>query len=201
MLIKIEGYGVQSFAGTVPFSTYQYFEKEGINLEEYNELLESFDADEGPFNIPDEHNFAMENGGSLNSVSDLWEIQGATLDIDNTLIVESSGNPDWECDLSVSTLQSHGIRLFSGGSSEQIIDESSSTAIAIVVGTEVLEGLIFGDDEVESDDAFDPQKLEIHYHNYNEELIITDIKYAGEYLFNCLIDAETKSIEYEWLIS
>lgn len=200
MFIKIEGYGVQSFAGTVPFSTYQYFEKEGINLEEYNELLESFDADEGPFNIPEEHNFAMENGSSLNSVSDLWEIQGAVLDKENMLIVEINDKPDWECDLSISTLQSHGIKLFSGSSSEQIMDGSSSAAIAIVVGTEVFKGLIFGDDEVESDGTFDPKQLEIHYHNHNEELVITNVKYAGEDLYNRLIEAETKSIEYEWII-
>ena len=32
MFIKIRGYGVQTFAGIIPFATYEYFESEGIDL-------------------------------------------------------------------------------------------------------------------------------------------------------------------------
>lgn len=198
MRIKIEGYGVQTFAGIVPFAAYQYFESEGIDLEDYDESLTG-DPDDNSLNIPKEYHFAGEYG-ALNNMADLWEVQGALLDEGNLLTVESDDKPDWECDLSLSTLESHGIKLFEVGDSEDVIYELPSPT-AILMGTQVLEGLVFGE-EFESNSDFDPKQLEIYYHNHNdgEELIVKSIHYAGQELYNTWLEVDVKSNEYEWIV-
>lgn len=197
MLIKIEGYGVETFAGTVPFATYEYFKNEDIDLGSYNEFL--YDSDESPLDIPQKHNFAIERGSSLIDIDDLWGMQGAVLDEENLLVVENDYGDEWECDLSLATLQSHGIKLVAISNSEQIINELPSQT-AIVVSTQTIEGTVFGDDDIDSDDDFDPKQLEIHYHDSGNELVIKSIIYAEQELSNVGIDADTTSREYEWII-
>ncbi len=199
MFIKIEGYGTQTTAGTVPFATYQYFEEKGIDLEEYDESMQAYDSNQNSLNIPKEHNFILERGSCFYDVNDLWELQGAVLDKDNTLIVETDDGNEWECDLSLATLRSHGIKLVAASNIDNILGElSSPTAIAINV--QGLKGLTFGDNSIESDSGFDPKKLEIHYHDHDSELIIVTIQYAEQYLSNTWIDVEIKFNKYEWLL-
>ena len=200
MFIKIEGYGLQTYAGKVPLATYEYFEKEGIDLEEYNNDIQDY-YNESTLNIPEEHNFAVQRGSCLYDVNDLWDVQGAVLDEDNTLTVEVDGKPDWECNFSVDTLESHGIKLFEVGDSEDIIYALPSPT-AIFMGTQVLKGLTFGDNEVKSDSDFDPKQLEIYYHNHNDgnDLIVKSIKYAEQELCNNWLDVDVKSDEYEWIV-
>ncbi len=198
MRIKIEGYGVQTFAGIVPFAAYQYFQSEDIDLEDYDNSLTG-DPEESSLNVPKKYHFAGEYG-ALNNIADLWELQGALIDEGNTLIVESDDDPDWECDLSLSTLESHGIKLFEIGDSEDILYELPSPT-AVVMGTQVLEGLIFGE-EFESNSDFDPTQLEIYYHNHNdgEDLIVKSIQYAGQELHNTWLEVDVESNEYEWIV-
>ena len=199
MFIKIEGYGTQTTAGTVPFATYEYFEEKGIDLEEYDESMQAYDSNQNSLNIPKEHNFILERGSCLYDVNDLWELQGAILDKDNTLVVEDDDGSEWECDLSLATLQSYGINLVTVSNINDILDKlSSPTAIAINI--QGLKGLIFGDNGIESDSGFDPKKLEIHYHDHDSELIVVAIHYAKQELSNMWIDVETKFSEYKWLV-
>lgn len=196
MFIKIEGYGIQTYAGIVPFATYQYFEEEEIDLEEYNN---SIGSDDSSLNIPEEHNFIITRGDCLYDVNDLWDLQGATLEEGNKLIVENEGTTDWECDLSLSTLESHGIKLVEVGVTENVMYELPSPT-AIFCGTQVLQGLMFGDDEIKSDSQFDPKQLEIHYHDHYDALIVKSIKYAEQELCNHWLDVDVESDEYEWIV-
>lgn len=197
MFIKIEGFGVETFAGTVPFADYKYFESEGIELSEYNDFLHDFNG-ESTLSIPEEHNFALERGSSLIDIDDLWGMQGAFLNENNRLIVESDEGEEWECDCSLSTLQSHGIKLVAVSDAKKIIEELPSPT-AIVVSTQVISGTIFGDDDVSPDTEFDPKQLEIHYHNSGTDLVVKSIKYAENELSNIWIDAEIESTDYEWI--
>lgn len=193
MFIKIEGYGVETFAGIIPFDAYQYFESEGIDLQEYEQS-----GEENSLNIPKEYDFAM--GDYLNNFCDLWSLLGAVLDESNTLIIEYDGKPDWECDFSIDTLESHGIKLFEVGDSEDTIYELPSPT-AILMGTQVLSGLVFGEDDVKSDGDFDPKKLEIYYHNHDDgnSLIVKYIKYDNQELMNNNFDVDVESNEFEWI--
>ena len=123
MRIKIEGYGIQTFAGTVPFAAYEYFESEGIDLEDYENPL--------------------------------------------------TGDP------------------------EDIIYELPSPT-AILMGRQVLEGLIFGE-EFEANSDFDLKQLEIYYHNNGDDLIVKSIQYAEQELHNTWLEVEVESNEYEWI--
>ncbi|MUG33458.1 hypothetical protein [Psychrobacter sanguinis] len=196
MFIKVRGYGVQTFAGIVPFATYEYFESEGIDLQDY-EQSSMYSDEENSLNIPKEHNFAM--GVALNNFCDLWEVQGAILDESNTLIVESDGKPDWECDFSADTLASHGVQLIAVSDSVDIISELPSPT-AILVGTQVFKGLVFGEDDVKSDGDFDPKQLKIYFHDTGDDLIVQSIEYAQNELENNCIHVDVKSDEYEWIV-
>lgn len=148
-------------------------------------------------NIPKEHNFAM--GVALNNFCDLWEVQGAILDEINTLIVEVDGKPYWECDLSIDTLESHGVDIVAVSDSVDIINGLPSPT-AILVGTQVFKGLVFGDDDVKSDGDFDPKQLKIYFHDTGDDLIVQSIEYAQNELENNWIHVDVKSDEYEWIV-
>lgn len=137
--------------------------------------------EENSLNIPKEHNFAM--GDALNNFCELWEVQGAILDESNTLIVEVDGKPDWECDFSIDTLESHGVDIFVVSDSVDIIDELPSPT-AILVGTQVFKGLVFGDDDVKSDGDFDHKQLKIYCHDTGDDLIVQSMEYAKNELSN-----------------
>ncbi len=199
MFIKIEGYGTQTTAGTVPFATYQYFEEKGIDLEEYDESMQAYDSDQNSLNVPEKHNFILERGSCFYDVNDLWELQGAVLDRDNKLVVENDNCNEWECDLSLATLQSHGIKLVAVSNIDDIL-EGLSSPTAVAINVQGLKGLIFGDNSIESDSNFDPKQLEIHYHEHGSELIVVAIHYAKQELSNMWIDVETKFSEYKWLV-
>ncbi len=203
LTIKIIGSGAEAYAGVVDFEQYQYFEKESINLEDYNELIKShmgypLDPDKKYPSVPEEHDFGVKIGYDLMNLQDLWGMQGAVLDEDNLLLIEDEdGNVIWECDLSLSTLQEHNIKLVSDGNSEETIN-SLPLPFAVIVGKRILEGDIFGA-VVDTPDDFDAGKLTIYYHDFGDELIIKDIEYEDEPLDNEGCGAEVTSSNYEWL--
>ena len=66
------------------------------------------------------------------------------------------------------------------------------------MGTQVLEGIVFGE-EFESNSDFDPKQLEIYYHNDGDDFIIKSIQYAGQELNNTWLDVEVERNEYGWI--
>lgn len=99
--------------------------------------------------------------------------------------MESDEGHDWQCDCSLSTLQSHGIKLGAVSDARKIIGELPSP-IAIAVGTQILVGTVFGEDDISPGTDFDSKLLEIHYHSSGYELIIKTIKYDEQELSNLM---------------
>ena len=97
--------------------------------------------------------------------------------------MESDEGDDWQCDCSLSTLQSHGIKLVDVSDARKIIDELPSPT-AIVVSTQIPVGTVFGEDDISPGTDFDRKLLEIHYHSSDYELIIKTIKYDEQELSN-----------------
>lgn len=199
MFIRIEGIGIETFAGTVPFAHFEYFQSKDIELEDYNEFLQDFDG-ESTLDIPEEHNFVLEVGSSLIDIDNLWGMQGAILSANNTLIVESGNEDEWQCDCSLATLQSHGIKILAVSDATKIMNEQLSSSTAIVESTQIIVGTVFADEEVGSDTDFDPKQLEIHYHDSGLGMIIKTIKYADQELHNTGIDVEVESSSYDWVV-
>lgn len=78
--------------------------------------------------------------------------------------MESDEGDNWQCDCSLSNLQSHGIKLVAVSDARKIIGELPSPT-AIVVSTQILVGTAFGEDDISPGTDFDPKLLEIHYHS------------------------------------
>ena len=132
MIIALRGYGTFIYAGTVAKNTYEYFEDEDIDLQEYAEYLD--DPESSNLKIPKEHDFV--DGGCLYDMDNLWCISGAELTSDCILSVDlENGDDDWECSLDLGTLEKLGIKTKCISSSTRVImDLPSDTAIFMAKG-------------------------------------------------------------------
>ena len=196
MIIALRGYGAFIYAGTVANDTYEYFENEDIDLQEYAEYLD--DPESSNLQIPKEHDFV--NGGCLYDVDNLWRISGAELTSDCILSVDlENGGDNWECALDLGTLEKLGIKTKCiSSSTRMIMDLPSGTAI--FMAKETTEGLQFEENQIISSSDFDPTKLEIYYHEYIDTDIVKHIKYDGREYFGSNFEWDAKDKEFKWLL-
>ena len=194
MIIALRGYGAFIYAGTVVNDTYEYFENEDIDLQEYAEYLD--DPGSSNLQIPKEHDFV--NGGCLYDVDNLWRISGAELTSDCILSVDlENGGDDWECALDLGTLEKLGIKTKCiSSSTRMIMDLPSGTAI--FMAKETTEGLQFEENQIISSSDFDPTKLEIYYHEYIDAYIVKHIKYDGRDYSGNDREWDTEYKDFKW---
>ena len=196
MIIALRGYGTFIYAGTVAKNTYEYFEDEDIDLQEYAEYLD--DPESSNLKIPKEHDFV--DGGCLYDMDNLWCISGAELTSDCILSVDlENGDDDWECSLDLGTLEKLGIKTKCISSSTRVIMDLPSDT-AIFMAKETTEGLQFEENQIISSSDFDPTKLEIYYHEYIDTHIIKHIKYDGREYFGSNSEWDAKDKEFKWLL-
>ncbi|MGM8871282.1 hypothetical protein ACS8E3_06290 [Psychrobacter sp. 2Y5] len=196
MIIALRGYGTFIYAGTVAKNTYEYFEDEDIDLQEYAEYLD--DPESSNLKIPKEHDFV--DGGCLYDMDNLWCISGAELTSDCILSVDlENGDDDWECSLDLGTLEKLGIKTKCISSSTRVIMDLPSDT-AIFMAKETTEGLQFEENQIISSSDFDPTKLEIYYHEYIDTDIIKHIKYDGREYFGSNFEWDAKDKEFKWLL-
>lgn len=193
--IRISGAGVESFGGTVDFKTYKYFEDNSIDLEEYNEDVES---DNENLDIPKEHNFISYG---LDEIDNLWHINGAYLGIeDNEIeVVGSDENQIWRCSLDTELLQGQGVRLVTEGDFDEIVNKLPKQT-AVMVGRKFAGGVIF-EAEAEVSKAFDPTKVVIYLHEDDGQDVIKKIEYDGEVIGDESSSSYGQGQEYSWFIS
>jgi hypothetical protein len=196
MIIALRGYGTFIYAGTVAKDTYEYFEDEDIDLQEYADYLD--DPESSNLQIPKEHDFV--DGGCLYDVDNLWCISGAEFTSDCMLSVDlENGDDDWECSLDLDTLEKLGIKTKRiSSSTRMIMDLPSGTAI--FMAKETTKGLQFEENQIISSSDFDPTKLEIYYHEYIDTYIIKHIKYDGREYFGSNFEWDAKDKEFKWLL-
>lgn len=196
MIIALRGYGTFIYAGTVAKNTYEYFEDEDIDLQEYAEYLD--DPESSNLKIPKEHDFV--DGGCLYDVDNLWCISGAELTSDCILSVDlENGDDDWECSLDLGTLEKLGIKTKCISSSTRVIMDLPSDT-AIFMAKEITKGLQFEENQIISSSDFDPTKLEIYYHEYIDTDIVKHIKYDGREYFGSNSEWDAKDKEFKWLL-
>ncbi|WP_298810248.1 hypothetical protein [uncultured Psychrobacter sp.] len=196
MIIALRGYGTFIYAGTVAKNTYEYFEDEDIDLQEYAEYLD--DPESSNLKIPKEHDFV--DGGCLYDMDNLWCISGAELTSDCILSVDlENGDDDWECSLDLGTLEKLGIKTKCISSSTKVIMDLPSDT-AIFMAKETTEGLQFEENQIISSSDFDPTKLEIYYHEYIDTDVIKHIKYDGREYFGSNFEWDAKDKEFKWLL-
>ncbi|MGP9526390.1 hypothetical protein ACT3QO_14690, partial [Psychrobacter sp. AOP7-D1-15] len=189
--LQVNGYGVETFAGTVEAATYQYFKDNDIDLEDY-----SNDAEWGDDNcqVPEEHNFG---GGGLYEVDNLWHVNGAYLTKDNQIeLVSSSEDIIWSSNCDTESLESQGIKLICVSSQEDIFD-SLDLKTVVMIGKIFQKGCTF-EHQLQDIEDFDPKFLTIYYHEDESGSIIKKIEYNGTELENGDSSTSGSGAEYYW---
>ena len=191
IFLQVNGYGVETFAGTVEAATYQYFKDNYIDLEDY-----SNDAEWGDDNcqVPEEHNFG---GGGLYEVDNLWHVNGAYLTEDTQIeLVNGSEDTIWSSNCDTESLESQGIKLICVSSQEDIFD-SLDLKTVVMIGRIFQQGCTF-ENQLQDIENFDPNNLTIYYHEDESGRIIKKIEYDDTELENGDSSTSGSGSEYSW---
>lgn len=178
MNITISNLWVDSFAGTVPRRTYEYFKQQKIDLKHY--LFNGFIGDLDT--MPIKYQFIRH--GNLHKACNLWQQQGLLLDGATELLITHNneeifnqrpylwGEPHNEiqfefrqtrlCDLKIKSNQA----VFISGIFNVIIEEKRRRD--------------FFKGKIPNADIFEPNKLKIYYHDILGTKLIEKVAYDGE---------------------
>lgn len=191
IFLQVNGYGIETFAGTVEAATYQYFEDNDIDLESYNSDIEWGDDN---CQVPEEHDFG---GGGLCEVDNLWHVNGAYLTKDTQIeLVDSAEDVIWSLNCDIESLESHGIKLVCASSQEDIFD-SLDLKTVVMIGKLFQNGCTF-ENQLQDIENFDPKCLTIYYHEDESGSIIKNIEYNGTELENGDSSTSGSGSEYYW---
>lgn len=195
LIIRINGTGVESFGGTVDFETYQYFDDNNVDLEEYVEeiMFGSNDLD-----IPDEHNFGI-NG--IEDIDNLWHINGAYLDMNNNEIEVLNSDEEiiWRSSLESEELTEQGVKIISDGDFDQIVNDLPEST-AVMLGRKVSSGIIL-ETEIEISGDFDSKNLVIYCHEDDGIDVIKRIEYEGKLVEDQSSSSDGESQEFSWFMN
>ena len=170
--VMIQGYGGESYAGTVDRKVYEYFKKHKIDLEEF-----ASDWDDEHFKfVPDE--MRPFSQGQQYECDNLWHASGAELDGLNTITVSGPDGDIWEHNMDYSELEEAGVTVHEWGGCD-LEDEDIPEGKVVYNGAQGEKGCFF-DGELLLRAPFDPKKLKISYENCGGWYIVNYIEYDGE---------------------
>lgn len=170
--LVLQGYGGESYAGTVDRKIYDYFAKRRIDLDEYandwDDQFSDIPSDLRPF-----------DPGSAYDCDNLWHASGAELsNLNEVTITDENGRDIWSHNLGYSELEESGVTVDEAGGTE-LADLEDGTVV--FWGGQGEKGCFF-DAEFTLTEPFDPKKLRISYENCDDWYIITGVEYNGEEL-------------------
>lgn len=170
--LMIQGYGGESYAGTVDRKIYEFFKKNQYDLEEFasdwdGEWNDKVPAELQPF-----------NPGSPYDCDNLWHASGAELSDLNLITVEEvdSNKELWNHNAGYSDLEESGVTVVESGGTE-LCELDNGTVV--FWGGQGEKGCFF-DGEFELRAPFDPKKLTVYYENCDDWYIISSVEYDGE---------------------
>ena len=171
--LSIQGYGGESYAGTVSREDYEFFKKNKYDMDEY---ASGWDED-WDSKVPVERQPFPP--GSPYECDNLWHASGAELSDLNTIRVSDENNNDiWEHSAGYCDLEESGVTVNETGGAE-IADLDEGTIV--FWGGQGEKGCFF-DAEFTLRAPFDPKKLTINYENCDDWYIISSVEYDGEEL-------------------
>ena len=169
--VMIQGYGGESYAGTVDRKIYEYFKEHKIDLEEYaNDWDENFNF------VPDE--MRPFEPSQQYDCDNLWHASGAELADLNTISISGPDGDIWEHNLDHSELEDAGVTVEEFGGCD-LDDEDIPEGKVVYNGAQGEKGCFF-DGEFTLRAPFDPKKLKINYENCGGWYLITTVEYDGE---------------------
>lgn len=170
--VMIQGYGGESYAGTVDRKIYNYFKEHKIDLEEFTN---DWDNENFAF-VPDE--MRPFDQGQQYDCDNLWHASGAELDGLNVITVSGPEGDIWEHNLDYSDLEDAGVTVEELGGSD-LDDDDIPEDCVVYNGAQGEKGCFF-DGELVLRAPFDPKKLKISYENCGGWYIVNYVEYDGE---------------------
>ena len=170
--VMIQGYGGESYAGTVDRKIYDYFKEHKIDLDEFTN---DWDDENFAF-VPDE--MRPFSQGQQYDCDNLWHASGAELDSSNVITVSGPDGDIWEHSLGYNDLEDAGVTVSESGGSD-LDDEDIPEGKVVYNGAQGEKGCFF-DGELLLRAPFDPKKLTIHYENCGGWYLVTYVEYDGE---------------------
>ena len=170
--VMIQGYGGESYAGTVDRKIYEYFKEHKIDLDEF-----ANDWDDEHFKwVPDE--MRPFSQGQQYECDNKWHASGAELDGLNTITVSGPDGDIWEHNMDYSELEEAGVTVEEYGGCD-LDDDDIPEGYVIYNGAQGEKGCFF-DGELLLRAPFDPKKLKISYENCGGWYIVNYVEYDGE---------------------
>jgi hypothetical protein len=171
--LMLQGYGGESYAGTIDRKIYDHFKANKYDLDEY-----ASDSDgEWSSRIPTE--LQPFSPGSPYECDNLWHASGAELsDLNEVTITDEHGKEVWAHNLGWNALEDSGVVVDQGGGTE--LDDLQDGTV-VFWGGQGEKGCFF-DAEFTLREPFDPKKLNITYENCDGWYLINGVEYDGEEL-------------------
>ena len=186
--IQCCGYGGEMVLGTVKRSAYEYFVKNQVNLAEYSWGWADDDCE-----VPED--LRPFDPGHWYDCDDICHENGVEMTAYSKIVVEDSeGNKIWDHDLEPVMLEESEVAV-----EEQAEYYAVNVPDHIVFLGQSIEKGVFFNAELELTAPFDPTKLKLIYTDVEGLLLLSEIKYNNEEIYNDGGDTRGKSSEFKFL--
>lgn len=149
--ITVSGVGGEISVGEVDKATYDYFNENNIDIEDY------YNDWDNQLNVPEEHQFV--EPGSFYSCSDLAHESGCEVDEGNEIEVYDEKNKlVWSKRLNISLLENDGVKIFK---LDRFDRDDEKIGTCIFIGKSIEKGT-FINKTITTDSPFDPKKLKLN---------------------------------------
>ncbi len=187
--IVVNGYGGEISVGKVEKSTYDYFQKNEIDIDEYYGDWDNL------LNIPEEHKFV--EPGKFYDCDDIAHESGCEMDKSNKIkVYDEDNNLVWSQKLDLDVLRNDGVVI----EEQTLFDiKTESDGSCFYIGKSIEKGN-FIDCAIELNTPFDLRKLTITVETIDNWKLLTYMRYDGEDLDNQGPDTDSKSFEQEFFM-
>jgi hypothetical protein len=187
--LSLTGYGGEITLGTVDRKIYDYFEENGISLDEWNNDWD--DELEVPYELqpfPPSCWYECDN---------LAHQSGVELSLSNYITVEDENNNEvWSHTLDPADLSEIGVEV---EEVEEVYSSEQPAGTVVCYGQSVEKGLFFRG-EIKLTSPFNPKKLKINYSDIDGWRLVSSVIYDGEELESWDYDTTGKSFEVDWMV-
>lgn len=185
--VEVYGYGAEIVMGTSSKKTYQYFKKNNISLDDFN----NGDSEDVPEDLQPFY------PGEWSECDDIAHANGASMDTGGFIqVTDENGELIFESSLELEELIDQNIDLLEV-QNVQIDNFPKGTVIIQAIAGE--KGQFFNS-QFESKSQFKPNKMLIKYGKYENNMYFCGLDYEGEEIYDDGGSTRTNSFEIEFLI-
>ena len=167
--IVVSGIGGEISVGEVDKATYDYFNENNIDIEDY------YNDWDNQLNVPEEHQFV--EPGSFYSCSDLAHESGCEVHESNEIEVYNEKNKlVWSRGLDISILENDGVKI---SQLDRFDRDDESIGTCIFIGKSIEKGT-FINKTITTGCPFDPKKLKLNIDVIDDWSLLTYLEYEDK---------------------